>query len=63
MGTGDRASGIGRAWYEGMPITLTIPSGSDLPDINISLFGADLTRHFTTELASAIKVCEIFTNL
>jgi hypothetical protein len=62
MGVGDRAAGIGRAWYEGMPITLTIPSGSDLPDINISLFGADLTRHFTTELASAIKVCEIFSN-
>ncbi|KAB0568798.1 hypothetical protein [Brucella pituitosa] len=62
MGVGDRAAGIGRAWYEGMPITLTIPSGSDLPDINISLFGADPTRHFTTELASAINVCEIFSN-
>lgn len=62
MNVGDHAARIGRSWYEGMPITLTVPSGSDLPDLNISLFGADLTRHFTTELASAIKVCEIFSN-
>lgn len=59
MDIGSTAASIGRSWYEGMPITLDIQSGNDLPELNITLFSADRTRHFKSELASAIKSCEI----
>lgn len=59
MDVGSTATGIGRSWYDGMPITIDIPSGDDLPELNIVLFGAEQRQHFRTEMAAAIKACEI----
>ncbi|WP_353404905.1 hypothetical protein [Brucella sp. NBRC 13694] len=59
MDISDKAAAIGRSWYEGMPITLSVPSKSDLPDLNITLFGAEPTNHFKSELSATIKLCEL----
>ncbi|WP_139316449.1 hypothetical protein [Pseudochrobactrum sp. B5] len=59
MDVGSTASGIGRSWYDGMPITINVPSAGDLPELNIVLFGAEQRQHFRTEMAAAIKACEI----
>ncbi|KAB2759538.1 hypothetical protein F9L00_16845 [Brucella anthropi] len=58
----DKAGAIGRSWYEGMPITLSVPSKNNLPDLNIVLFGAEPTRHFKSEISATIKVCEFLSS-
>ncbi|WP_312470145.1 hypothetical protein [Brucella sp.] len=58
----DKAGAIGRSWYEGMPITLSVPSKNNLPDLTITLFGAEPTRHFKSELSATIKVCELLSS-
>lgn len=59
MDIGNSAPDIGRAWYDGMPIMLVIPAKNELPELYISLSGAEPRKHFRTELAAAIKSCEI----
>ncbi|KAB0537038.1 hypothetical protein HNQ68_003149 [Pseudochrobactrum saccharolyticum] len=59
MDVGSTAAGIGRSWYDGMSITIDIPSADDLPELNIVLFGAEPRPHFRTEMAATIKACEI----
>ncbi len=59
MDVGSTAADIGRSWYDGMPITIDIPSAGDLPELNIVLFGAEPRPHFRTQMAAAIKACEI----
>lgn len=59
MDIGSSAAGIDRSWHDGMPITIDIPSAGDLPELNIILFGAEQRQHFRTEMAAAIKACEI----
>lgn len=59
MNVGNSAAGIGRFWYDVMPITIDIPSTGELPELNIVLFGAEQKQHFRNKMAAAIKVCEI----
>lgn len=56
------AESIGHSLYDRMSITFDTPFAGDLAELNNVLFGVEPTPHFTPELASAIKVCEIFSN-
>ena len=63
MDVGSTAASIGRSWYDAMSITIDIPSAADLPELNIVLFGAEPRPHFRTEIANAIRACEILSGL
>ncbi|NTF63418.1 hypothetical protein [Rhizobium rhizogenes] len=62
MDVGTNASAIGRVWYDSMAITLNVVPEGDLPDLNLVLFAAETSSSFKSELATAVKACELLSS-